>query len=92
MSDNKVAPEQQAMNPAVPTAMAKLGAEIVIKQKFSLMEVIGGCEAKNRYEVFPGKEAEGDVALYLSEKSGCVERICCKAQRSLKPKFDLTPS
>lgn len=57
------------------------GSQIKIKQKFNAMqalEALTGLEAKNSYEV-TGSPAG---PMYISENSGCLERLCCGPNRS----------
>lgn len=53
---------------------------VFIKQDFSLMEVIGGCEVENKYKIYakkPGKTKKTGKKLYKAkEKSGCLSRNC----------------
>jgi hypothetical protein len=64
--------------------MQKMTQTVTIKQRFDLMEVIGGCEAKNRYQVYQGESTDGQPQLFLGEQSECLQRICCAQQRELR--------
>lgn len=60
-------------------------SEILIKQEWAAIELCD-IEAKQRYRVSvpsgPNKE-EGVPFLYITEESGCLERVCCSVNRSL---------
>lgn len=58
---------------------------LYIKQEMAAIELCG-VEAKQRYRVSPATadNQEGQVFLYITEESGCLERICCSVNRSLK--------
>lgn len=65
-----------------PAAMSMAGlAEadgVRIEQVFDLMEVVSGCEAKNRYRVKPMVGGvPGPQTMFIKEESDCCERICC---------------
>ena len=52
-----------------------------IEQVFDLLEVMSGCEAKNRYRVHPmNGTAVGPQTMFIREESDCCERICCVSQ------------
>lgn len=62
-----------------------------IKQKIELLEVLTGCETKNRYKGYvwdPVRGAEkpsagkGDEIFKMKEDSGCFERQCCGPARA----------
>lgn len=73
------APAQQVMGDDI----FKGSQEIMVKQEWAALECLS-CEAKNRYRVSqPNGDQEGSAFLYISEESGCLERICCSVNRSL---------
>ena len=53
---------------------------IKIKQKFEMLEALGGCETQNKYTVQaadPDQEhATSNVFMYCKEKSECLHRMC----------------
>lgn len=73
------APGQQTMND-----IFEGNKKIMVKQEWAALECCG-CEAKNRYRVSVPNDDDGEGAtfLYVSEDSGCCERICCSVNRSL---------
>ena len=59
--------------------LEKLGActQALIEQQFELLEVLSGCETKNRYNVFI-LQGGGKIPLFnCKEESGWCERNCC---------------
>mmetsp|Transcript_28481 Transcript_28481/g.71551 ORF Transcript_28481/g.71551 Transcript_28481/m.71551 type:complete len:234 (+) Transcript_28481:68-769(+) len=61
--------------------------ELMIKQEWAGIECCS-FEAKNRYRISqPNGDGEGAPFLYISEDSGCLERICCSVNRSLTLKL-----
>lgn len=59
--------------------------KLFIKQEMAVIELCG-IEAKQRYRVSEAtaENTEGQVFLYVTEESQCMERICCSKNRSLK--------
>lgn len=65
---------------------------IMIKQEWAAIELCD-IEAKQRYRVsVPDGNKEGAPFLYVTEESGCCERICCSTNRSLTLKLHNGPS
>ena len=67
---------------AAPAAMSMAGLAqadgVRIEQVFDLLEVVSGCEAKNRYRVMPMQGGvPGPQTMFIKEESECCERICC---------------
>lgn len=59
---------------------------------FIKREVAFGVQAKQRYRIsVPDGNKEGNVFLYISEESECLERVCCGPSRSLKLKLHAGP-
>merc|ERR1712032_896093 len=55
----------------------------MVKQEWAAVEMCS-IEAKNRYRVSqPNGDSEGTPFMYVTEKSGCMERVCCSVNRSL---------
>ena len=74
---------------AMPAAGAAIFGPVVgveIQQIPKMLEVIGGCEAKNSYKVSPmfNNQLSGPEFIHVSEDSECCERLYCGPQRSLK--------
>jgi hypothetical protein len=50
-----------------------------IKQKMELLEIITGCETKNRYKVYVRYPDGSNCYLFKAkEDSDCCERLCCR--------------
>ena len=80
-----------APGPMTMNGAGGLGAAtgVHIEQVFDMMEMVSGCEAKNRYRVHTmNGPAVGPQTMFIREESECCERICCV---SLQLK-QLTPS
>lgn len=62
-------------------------ATILVDQKFEALEVLCGCEVKNKYKVGVPDErnklSAGSDFLFMHEESDCCERICCSVNREL---------
>lgn len=62
-------------------------AGMEIKQQLAVMELVTGCEAKNRYHVHNWNpmtpDVPGQFCMYIKEESDGCERICCKQNRHL---------
>lgn len=73
--------------PADPRAALDAMPAVFIKQDVSLMEVLSGCEMKNKYNVYiadpatmdkvPGR----DAVFKMKEHSTCFQRQCCGPHR-----------
>jgi hypothetical protein len=94
-----VVPGQMIQVPMVPTPgvqavaqvpmaqqMDRFGEATIIQQEFAVLELFG-CEARNRYRVYPVEKTAmqpGAVqTMYINEESDCLERVCCSTNRTL---------
>jgi len=71
--------------------------QVMVTQESDCLEYfLCGCcgiEAKNSYRIsVPAGDEEGDTFLYISEDSGCIERVLCCTNRSLTFKVHLGDS
>merc|ERR1712194_49803 len=62
--------------------------QIKIRQQINVIEAVTDCEAKNKYDISaigsPNVvSVNPEPKVLINESSECVERICCKSQRSL---------
>lgn len=65
---------------------------LVVRQLFEVVEALG-IEVRNRYVVTTEEAIEGEkdvreanetVAMYVEERSDCLERVCCRVCRAMK--------
>lgn len=62
-------------NPLQEHAASKVA---IIEQQIELLEMITGCETKNRYHVFlQNPYGQKKFLFKCKEESGCCERNCC---------------
>jgi len=63
-------------NPILELANAKA---VYIIQEIELLEILTGCESKNRYNVYMINNNNENVFLFkCKEESSCITRLCCK--------------
>lgn len=87
-----VAPGQVVMGSA--SDPFKGASEVIVKQEWAAIEFCS-LEAKQRYRISQPvgpEKAEGEPFLYITEESGCLERICCSTNRSLTLKLHDGPT
>merc|ERR1719491_2317627 len=77
------APQQAMMGN--PGDIFNGASKLYIKQEMAAIELCG-IEAKQRYRISQAtpENKEGNVFLFITEESQCLERICCSTNRSLK--------
>jgi len=75
-------PQQQTMDDSVD--LFNGAKRLFIQQEFAAIEMCS-IEAKQRYRVSEatGDNKEGTPFLYITEESGCLERVCCSVNRTL---------
>lgn len=52
--------------------------QLLVKQKFELLEALCGCEGKNKYKI---KNSMGQQVFYAKEDTNCCTRNCCGPTR-----------
>ena len=76
MATNAIIP--YGMIPAVdPISILQLTPQVKIKQTVEWLEVITGCETKNRYIIFAKINEQNLFLFKCKEESGCLMRNCC---------------
>ena len=60
-----------------PLEILKTAPVVKIKQQLELIEIISGCETKNRYDVYAEVNNQKYYLFRCKEESGCCMRYCC---------------
>jgi len=92
-ADTIGAPQMQMMGGARGGDIFPGVTKLFIKQEMAVVEIFG-LEAKQRYRISvpTADNKEGTVFMFISEESGCFERICLGPNRSLTLKLHAGPS
>ena len=73
-----------------PISLLQNSKSVKIKQEIELLELLTGCESKNRYDIYCQNNNQSIYLFRAKEKSGwCVRNFCSGRDRSFKMELKL---